>query len=259
MPDVTHQERASTLRSLHDAPEILTLVNVWDVPSARIVAAHPATRAIATASYAVAASFGHHDDLPGDLMLAAVERIAAATDLPVTADLQAGYGNVADTIGKAIDAGVVGANIEDENRPFAEAVEAVEHAMTAARSAGLDEFVLNARTDAFWFATERPIADRVADAIARGRAFLDAGATCVFVPGATDESIIGELVAGIGERKVSLMADPDGPSVGRMNELGVARVSVGPWAMRVAYAELSGLTETLTTGGSLPGDVGPVL
>src|SRR5699024_7364420 len=110
-----------------------------------------------------------------------------------------------------------------------------------------------------WYPTERPTDERTAEAIARGRAFLEAGAACVFVPGVTDETIVGELVAGIGERKVSLMATPGGPSVTRMQELGVARVSVGPWAMRVAYAELSGLTETLSSGGRLPADVGRVL
>lgn len=242
-------DRARILRDLHLAPEILTLVNVWDVPSTRIVAASPATRAVATASYAVAASFGYDDDLPADLMLAAAARIAAATDLPVTADLQAGYGDVAGTIGRAVDAGVVGANIEDENRPFADAVRAVEEAVAAAGSAGVGDFVLNARTDAFWFATERPEAERVADAIVRGRAFLDAGATCVFVPGAIDETIIGELVAGIGERRVSLMATPETPPPGRLQDLGVARVSVGPWAMWATYSGLADLAGTMTEHG----------
>lgn len=250
-------DRAVVLRDLHSAPEILTLVNVWDVASARVVAANPGTRALATASYAVAAAHGHDDDLPADLMLSAVERIVSSAELPVTADLQAGYGALTDTIRRAVDLGVVGANIEDENGPFDQAVRAVDEVMSTAAAAGLDDFVLNARTDAFWFATERPLEERLADAIARGRAFLDAGATCVFVPGATDEPTIAALVDGIGDRKISLMATPQTPPPSRLQELGVARVSVGPWAMWVAYAGLGDLVATMASGGGLPADAAP--
>src|SRR5688572_28154942 len=139
--------KGSDFLALHAAPELLVLVNVWDVASAKVVAGLPGCKAIATASYAVATSFGYADGehIPADLMLDVVGRIAANVELPVTADLEAGYGDPAETIRRAIDIGVVGANIEDANAPFNEAVARIE----AAAKAGGPDFVLNARTDQF--------------------------------------------------------------------------------------------------------------
>jgi 2-methylisocitrate lyase-like PEP mutase family enzyme len=111
--------RATELLRLHREPELLTVVNVWDVVSARVVAATPGTTALATASHSIAATFGYADgeQIPVDLMLEMVGRIVADTDLPVTADLEAGYGDAAETVRKAIGLGVVGANIEDQMKP----------------------------------------------------------------------------------------------------------------------------------------------
>ncbi len=178
-------DEAKTLKALHDASELLVLVNVWDVTSARTIAGLPGTRAIATASHSIAEAHGYEDgeNIPLDLMLAAVERIAAAVDLPVTADLEAGYGDVGTTIRRAIGVGAVGANLEDEMRPLAESVAAVRDAISAGEAEGVP-FVLNARTDAYLLAGDRDPAEVLADAIERGQAFLDEGAACVFVPGA---------------------------------------------------------------------------
>ena len=128
--------KAAELRRLHDAPELLTVVNVWDVVSARALAALPQTRAIATASHSIAASFGYPDGevIPRDLMLDMVGRIAASVDVPVSADLEAGYGDAGDTIRRAIDLGVVGANLEDELKPLPDAAAAVAAAVKAART-----------------------------------------------------------------------------------------------------------------------------
>jgi 2-methylisocitrate lyase-like PEP mutase family enzyme len=115
-------------------------------------------------------------------MITAIGRIAAAVDLPVTADLEAGYGDAGTTVRRAIGAGVVGGNIEDQMRPLASAVAAVSAAVRAGEAAGVP-FVLNARTDAFLLAADRDPEAVLADAVERGRAFLDAGASCVFVPG----------------------------------------------------------------------------
>src|SRR4029077_15103350 len=123
------------------------------------------------------------EHIPRDLMLDMVGRIAADVDLPVTADLEGGYGAPADTCRRAIGLGVVGANIEDQLRPVAEAAANVEAVMRAAADEGVPDFVLNARTDAFARAGDRDPAKSLADAIQRGRAFLDAGAPVVFVPG----------------------------------------------------------------------------
>ncbi|WP_344063491.1 isocitrate lyase/phosphoenolpyruvate mutase family protein, partial [Terrabacter lapilli] len=175
--------RAQELLRLHRDPELLLLVNVWDVITARVVADVPGTRALATASHSIAAAYGYPDgeQIPRDLMIEAVGRIAAAVDLPVTADLEAGYGDAGETVARAIDVGIVGANLEDRMRPLPDAVRAVEAAVVAGERAGIP-FVLNARTDAFLKAGDRDPGEVIADAIERGRAFLDAGASTFFVP-----------------------------------------------------------------------------
>jgi 2-methylisocitrate lyase-like PEP mutase family enzyme len=109
----TTAARATELLALHTSPKILTLVNVWDVASARAVAAVAGTTALATASHGIAATYGYPDgeQIPVDLMLEMVGRIAAAVDLPVSADLEAGYGDPAETIRRAVGLGVVCANL----------------------------------------------------------------------------------------------------------------------------------------------------
>ena len=200
-------ERATALLALHADPALLKVVNVWDVASARVVAATAGTAALATASHAIAASYGYEDGehIPRDLMLETVGRIAADVDLPVTADLEGGYGDAAETCRRAIGLGVVGANIEDQLRPLAEAAGIVESVMRAAAAEGVPDFVLNARTDAFLLAGDRDPTESLADAIERGKAFLDAGAPVVFVPGGLDE----QKVDGAGRGLRSAAADDD--------------------------------------------------
>jgi len=150
-------DRATELANLHADPAILVLLNVWDVASARAVAAVPGTRAIATASAAVAAAHGYDDgeQIPLDLMLASTARIVEAVGLPVTADLEAGYGDAGETVRRAVGVGVVGANIEDELLPVPDAVRRFETALSAARAEGVD-LVLNARTDAYLLGHPEP-------------------------------------------------------------------------------------------------------
>src|SRR4051794_21173835 len=174
--------RGSELLRPHEDPTLLTLVNVWDVISARTVAAVDGTAALATASHSIAAAFGYPDGekIPLDLHLEQIKRIVDSTDLPVTADLEGGYGNAAETVRRAIGLGVVGANIEDQLKPLPEAAAQVEAIMKAAEEEGVD-FVLNARTDAFSLNRQGDPAENLAVAIERGKAFLDAGAPVVFV------------------------------------------------------------------------------
>jgi 2-methylisocitrate lyase-like PEP mutase family enzyme len=247
------QEQAAELLALHGDPELLVLVNVWDVASARKVAAAPGCRAIATASAAIAAMFGYPDgeQIPVELMLDMTARIAAAVKLPVTADLEAGYGDVADTVRRAIGAGAVGGNLEDEMRPLDEAVAAVRAACEAAESEGVD-FVLNARTDAFLMAGERDPEEVLADAIERGRAFLAAGAACVFAPGWQDADTIGKLVEGLGPRKLSLLGFPGTPPPSELAALAVARVSYGPFPQLAVLDALGDLSARLLSGDALP-------
>ncbi|HWH30847.1 MAG TPA: isocitrate lyase/phosphoenolpyruvate mutase family protein [Mycobacteriales bacterium] len=247
--------RARTLLDLHTAPEILVLANVWDVASARVVAGTDGVRAIATASHAISAAFGYEDGerIPLDLHLDMVRRIADAVDLPVTMDMEAGYGDPGETARRAIEAGAVGGNLEDRNRPLAEAVAAVEAVLAAGREAGID-VVLNARTDAFVGAPRD--ADRSAltqQAVERGRAFLDAGAPVVFVPGAVTRQEIETLVDAFGPQRLSVIAVPRfSLPVRELQELGVARVSTGPFTQRVALTALADATGELVAGGSLP-------
>jgi len=253
MPDLA--ARARTLLDLHTAPEILVLSNVWDVASARVVAATAGVRALATASHSIAATFGYEDgeNIPLDLHLDMVGRIAAAVDLPVTMDMEAGYGDAGETTRRAIAAGAVGGNLEDRMRPLDDAVADVEAVLRAGRDAGV-EFVLNARTDVFLRAPrDADRAQLVAEAIRRGRAFLDAGAPVVFLPGLVARDEIAEAVEALGPRTISVLHAPRfSPSVRELEELGVARVSTGPFPQRVALTALQDATEELVAGGSLP-------
>jgi 2-methylisocitrate lyase-like PEP mutase family enzyme len=246
-------EKAARLRSLHDRDELLVLVNVWDVISATVVSQVPGTTALATASHSIAASHGYPDGekIPRAKMIAAIGRIAAAVDLPVSADLEAGYGDPGETVRLAIGVGAVGANLEDQMKPLDQAVAAVAAAVKAADAEGVP-FVLNARTDAFLKAGDRDPADVLADAIERGRAFLEAGATCVFVPGRLDADTTAKLVEGLGRRKVSVIGVPGSLPPAEYAALGVARISYGPWVQRATLTALADLTADLLAGGTLP-------
>ena len=252
-------DKAAQLRRLHSDPELLVLVNVWDVISAKVVADLPGTAALATASHSIAASHGYPDGekIPLDQMLAAIGRITAAVDLPVSADLEAGYGDAGLTVRKAIGVGAVGGNLEDQMRPLYEAVSAVAAAVKAGSDEGV-QFVLNARTDAFLKGADRDPADVVADAIERGRAFLDAGADCVFVPGRLDAATTRHLVEGLGERKLSVIGVPGSITPAEYAELGVARISYGPWIQRATLTALADLGAHLLAGGTLPAGVRPL-
>src|SRR4051795_1522341 len=193
MPDLA--ARARTLLDLHTAPEILVLTNVWDVVSAQVVTAVDGVKALATASHSIAATFGYEDgeNIPLELHLDMVRRITDAVDLPVTMDFEAGYGDAGATARRAIEAGVVGGNLEDQMKPLDEAVAAVEAVLAAGRAAGID-FVLNARTDAALRRGDTPRAEVIDEVVRRGRAYLAAGAPVVFVPGLVDRSEIGTVV-----------------------------------------------------------------
>jgi 2-methylisocitrate lyase-like PEP mutase family enzyme len=253
MPDLAVRARA--LLDLHTAPEILVLANVWDVVSAQVVAATDGVRALATASHSIAATFGYEDgeNIPLDLHLSMVGRIVRAVDVPVTMDMEAGYGDPGETARRAIGLGVVGGNLEDQMKPLDDAVAAVEAMLAAGRQAGID-FVLNARTDAFLRAA--PDADRgdlVAEAVRRGRAFLEAGAPVVFVPGVAARDEIEALVEGLGPRKLSVISVPGRSLPAReLQELGVARVSTGPFTQQVALTALQDATTEIAAGGTLP-------
>ncbi len=247
--------QAQSLLALHTSSELLKVVNVWDAISAKIVADVEGTQALATASHSIAVAHGYEDgeNIPVDLMIAAVGRVVAASELPVTADLEAGYGNAGETVRKAIGVGAVGANIEDQMKPLAESVALMEAVLAAGQAEGV-EFVLNARTDAFLKAGDRPHADVLADAIERGSAYLAAGAPVVFVPGGLSEDDIKAIVDVWGPQKLTLIGAPGSVPLPRMQELGVARVSYGPFSQSVALMALQDLAADINGGGGLPND-----
>lgn len=249
------QSDARTLAGLYDATEILRVVNVWDAVSCRVISDLPDTTAIATAGHSIAASHGYPDgeQIPFGLMLDAVERIVGVTDLPVTADLDGGFGASDEAVRRAIGVGVCGANIEDQLRGLNESVSVMREAVNAGAQEGV-EFVLNARTDALVKAPDRPRQESIDDAIERGKAYLDVGAHCVFVPGVVTVAEAEELVAGIGERKVSLIGLPGAPSAAEYEAVGVARISYGPMPQNVALTALKNLGLSLQGQGLIPDD-----
>jgi len=236
--------KAERLRALHVAGEPLVLLNAWDAGSAAVIAKAGA-QAIATTSAGAANALGYPD---GQLvtraqMLSMVAPIAAAVDLPVTADMEAGYGDSPDdaaaTARGVVEAGAVGLNLEDTAAAGDDPLLPIDAfvAKIAAVRAAADEtgvpLVLNARTDVFIGQVGDP-ATRLDRAVERGRAYLDGGADCIFVPAVADAATIEALVGRIGP--VSILAGPGSPTLAELAVLGVVRVSVGSGAYRAALA-----------------------
>ncbi len=246
-------EDARRLTALYETPEILRVVNVWDAVSTKVVSELPGTTAIATAGHGIAASHGYADGerIPLDLMIAALQRIVSATKLPVSADLDGGFGDPGEAVRRAIGVGVSGANIEDQMRPLEESALVMRSAVQAAQHEGVG-FVLNARTDALIKGGERSREAALQDAIERGRAYLEAGAQCVFVPGVITAEEARTLVEGIGERRVSVIGLPGAMSAAEYEALGVARISYGPMPQNVALTALKHLGESLLGDGKIP-------
>ena len=251
----SHPDRCRVFHDLH-ASGCFVIPNPWDVGAARALVSL-GFKALATTSSGFAWSIGRPDHgVALDEMLAHCRNMAAAVDVPVSADLEASYGDAGETVRRAIGVGVVGANLEDQMRPLPEAAAAVRAAVTAGDGEGVS-FVVNARTDAFLTAADRDPKDVLLDAVERGRAFLDEGAACVFVPGQLDEPTVAALVDGIGERRVSVIAAPGSLSTARLAELGVARVSFGPFTQWSTLAHLADLAADVYAGAPLPPGLRP--
>ena len=224
-------EKADLLRKLHHDRALLVLPNAWDVASAVALAAAPGVRALATTSGGVARSLGYEDEerAPRDEMVRAAARIAAAVSVPVTADLEAGYGDPAGTARAAWEGGIVGINFEDSPggtlRPADEQVSLLREIRAA-----VPELVVNARVDVFLRA-----AGGVDEAVERGNAYLAAGADCVY-PIVCPTDSIAELVERI-DGPVNVLLTPNGPQPEELERLGVARVTWGGGLAALAYAE----------------------
>jgi 2-methylisocitrate lyase-like PEP mutase family enzyme len=224
------REKAAAFRRMHVEPPILVLPNAWDVASARALATLDGCRAVATSSAAVARALGWEDGerAPAGEMIEAARRIAAAVEVPVTADLERGYGDPVGTARAAWEAGVVGINFEDSTRaglvPLEEQVEAIR-----AIRAAVPELVVNARVDTF-LGIGRGDVPEAAD---RANAYLAAGADCVY-PILAPPSSIEALVHRIGG-PVNVIAEKGTPPARELDELGVARLTWGSGLASIAY------------------------
>lgn len=248
--------KAESFRASHEGP-MLVLPNAWDAASAAVIA-RAGAKAIATTSGGVAWSLSRPDGqrLSRTEMIDVVRRIVASVDIPVTADIEGGYGlapeDVAATVSAVIDAGAVGLNLED-SRPDGTLFSAADQAArlsagrAAAEAAGLPELVINARTDVFLFAIGA--ADgRSRDVLDRAKAYADAGADCLFVPGLVDLETVSALVAG-SPLPINVMAGPGAPSATEFEAAGVRRLSVGTAITQAAYTFAQhAATELLTKG-----------
>ncbi|GAB3162492.1 isocitrate lyase/PEP mutase family protein [Amycolatopsis sp. NPDC004378] len=232
------RELAEKLRALHEGT--LVLPNAWDAASAALVAGAGAP-AIATTSGGVAWSAGRPDGhgLTRAEMAELVARIVRVVDVPVTADIEGGYDDVAATVRAIVEAGAVGVNLEDSTAPggplfaVAEQAERVRAARAAATAAGLPELWINVRTDVYLFGIGEP-EGRVDDVLARSAAYAEAGADSLFVPGLVDLEILKGLVKE-SPLPVNVMVWPGAPTVAELEAVGVRRVSVGTAIAQAAY------------------------
>jgi 2-methylisocitrate lyase-like PEP mutase family enzyme len=235
---MNQNEKAERFQALHIPGQPLMLFNIWDAGSAKTVAAI-GVNAIATGSWSVANALGFADGekTPLDLVIENLARIVQVVDLPVTIDLESGYGAVPEeverTVTRSIQAGAIGCNLEDsfpsngELRSVVEQAKRIESARKSADSAKLAYFI-NARTDVFFQASVSKDNPRMmTEVLKRAQAYADAGASGMFVPGLADEELIAQLVAG-SPLPINIMVDAKTPPLATLTQLGVARVSQGP-------------------------------
>ncbi|MGA8103300.1 MAG: isocitrate lyase/phosphoenolpyruvate mutase family protein [Candidatus Acidiferrales bacterium] len=258
----TAKQKAEDFRRMHQAPPILVLVNAWDVASARIFASVGA-RAIATSSAGVAFALGYPDGqkIPRRLMIESIARIAASVDLPVTADVESGYGpgiaDATDTAQTVIDSGAIGLNFEDATNDPASPLFPVdaqrrrlEAIRNAAERAGIP-LVINARTDVFLGEVGEP-STRFAEAVRRVNAYRESGADCLFIPGVTDAGTIQRLAREVAG-PLNILVGPEAPPISELESLGVRRVSVGSQIMRATLATARDAARELLEKGTYRG------
>lgn len=240
-------EQAEELRALHHTGRPLVLLNAWDADSARAVEA-AGFPAVATTSGGVAAALGYEDGerMPADEAFAAVARMAGAVSVPVTADIESGYGlSAEELVSRLLAAGAVGCNLEDTDHsggglvPAAAQAERVAAVKAAGRAAGVD-VVVNARVDVYLHG------GGLDDSLPRARLYKEAGADCVFPIFVAAEEDIAALVDGAGAVNVYLRRSA--PPLPRLAELGVVRVTFGSAARKAAAAFLEGLAAAVRAG-----------
>lgn len=258
MKKTTSASKADLLLALHTADDLLILPNVWNPLGARVLQSR-GYPAVATASAAISSSLGYVDGerIKRSTLIDMVGRIARSVDLPVTADIERGYGatvaEMEETIQAVIDCGVVGVNIEDsleEGQPLRLVEEQCERISAARRVADQSNIhlVINARIDSF-LVPETASKDVTADAVARANAYIDAGADCVYPIGGLDDTTIRTLRERITS-PINILALPGGASMSFLREAGINRVSFGPFILRSCLKKFIGIVDVLQARGS---------
>lgn len=254
MPNVEHVARAHAFRQMHHGSPALLLPNAWDAVSARLFE-EAGFRAVATTSGGLAWSLGYADGegAPWSEVVAATRRIVRVVHVPVSADIESGFGGTAsdvfNNVVEIIGAGVVGINIEDSDlrtkgtlRSLEDATERVRAARRAAEHAGVP-IVINARTDVF-HVNAGPESERPAEALRRAHAYLEAGADCIFLFGHPELSVVAEL-AGTIKAPVNIVGRPGMPNMSELERLGIARVSTAGGAAMATLATVRDVAQSL--------------
>jgi 2-methylisocitrate lyase-like PEP mutase family enzyme len=257
--DIALKAKADAFRNMHHAPPLLVLPNAWDAVTARLFV-QVGARAIATTSAGIAAALGYADgqNVPKELMMQAIARIANAVSVPVTADIESGYADSPKGLGESmravINAGAIGVNLEDATGDTSQPLFALEEQIErirAAREAADDvniPVVINARTDVYLEKVGEP-ATRFAEAVRRLNAYRQAGADCLFVPGLTDMPTLIQLVHSV-RGPLNVLAGPGMPPVADLQRIGIARLSVGSAIMRATLAVARDAADELLQKGT---------
>lgn len=245
-------EKAAALLRLHHQDQPLLLCNVWDAASARIVES-AGLPAVATTSSGIANSLGYRDgeNIPRKEMLDVVRRIARVVQVPITADLENGYGDVEGTTQAMLDAGAVGLNFEDFSQGAMVAVEdqadQIQTIRETAASKGV-HVVINARIDVYIAQVGKP-ETRFERTLARALAYHEAGADCIFVPFLTDLDTIAKLVKAL-PLPLNILATKGCPSVSELARVGVKRISVGGGIMRASMGLTKKIVDSVLDTGT---------
>lgn len=260
---LSQREKAEQFLGFHHGGDILVLLNSWDVASSKLIEAS-GYKAVATTSMGVAASLGYPDRQVIQLteVLDAVTGIVNAVEVPVSVDIEAGYGDdleeIIDSVGQIIATGIVGINIEDsvddspqlvDEKEFCERIAAIR---ALANSMGF-HLVINARTDSFYVSSGSP-QEKLAESIKRGNRYREAGADCIFVQPVWDKETIATLVREI-DAPVNILANPTAgtglpPTIRELHDLGVARVSMGSSLMKATLALIKKVADELSEEGT---------
>jgi len=264
MVSSVQKEKAELFLNYHHDKEILVLLNSWDIGSSKLIEAC-GYKAVATTSMGVAASLGYPDCQVITLteMLASITGIARSVQVPVTVDVEAGYGNtideIIDSMKKVIATGIVGINIEDSTDLSPDLIDETECCERIAAIRALSDslgfhLVINARTDAFYTSSGSP-REKLAESIRRGNKYREAGADCIFVQPVSDKETIATLVKEINA-PINILVNPGmagggvPPSVRELQDLGVARISLGSGPMKATLALIKKIADEVSGNGT---------